>query len=97
MEGRGYSDIFIHTQARVIFWGSKFSSSLFWGVFRKINFWGYEDFVDHHKNWTIFCGHFYVFYGLFLRSSYRMRDIIGLLKFQIFLGCLNFLIFLGEM
>ena len=27
------------------------------------------------QNWTIFRGHFYAFYGLFLISRYRMGDI----------------------
>ena len=60
-------------------------------------FFGCEDFVDifwgSSKNWTIFWGHFYAFYGFFLRSRYRMGDIFGLLKFKYFLGCLKFLIF----
>ena len=39
--GGGYSDIFIHTLARVIFGGSKFLISIFCWVFRKIKrFWG---------------------------------------------------------
>ena len=40
-------------------------------------------------------GHFFAFLGQFLRSRYRMEDIFGLLEFQIFLGCLKFLIFFG--
>ena len=63
-------------------------------------FWGYEDFVDiffgSSQNWTIFRGHFYAFYSLFLRSRYRMRDIFWVAKISnIFLGCLKFLIFFG--
>ena len=45
-----------------------------------------EDFVDifwgSSQNWTIFGGHCYAFYDLFLRSRYRIRDIFGLPKFQ---------------
>ena len=59
---------------------------------------GFENFVDifwgSSQNWTKFRGHFYAFYGLFLWPRYRMGDIFGgLLKFQIFFGCLKFLIF----
>ena len=68
--------------------GSNFESHYFWGFSEKIIFWGYEDFVDifggSSPNWTIFRSHFYVFYGLFLRSSYRMVIFFGLRKFQIF-------------
>ena len=48
-------------------------------------FLGYEDFVifffwgGSSQNWIIFRAHFYAFYGLFLRSMYKMGDI--------FLGC----------
>ena len=66
--------------------------------FRKMNiFWWYEDFVDiflgSSQNWTLFRGHFYAFYGLFLRSRYRMRDAyFWVAKISnIFLGCLKFL------
>ena len=71
-------------------------------VFRKINiFLGYEDFVEifwgSSQNKTIFRGHFYAFYGLFLRSWYRMGIFFGLLKFQIFFGVLEIPdIFWGE-
>ena len=52
--GWGYSDIFIHTKAQVIFWGSKFWISIFLAVFRTINiFWGMKIlwifFGGHHK------------------------------------------------
>ena len=43
-------------------------------------------FLGSSQNWTIFRGHFYTFYGLFLRSTNKMRDIFGLLKFQLFWG-----------
>ena len=39
------------------------------------------------QNWTIFWGRFYAVKGLFLRSMYTMRDILG--------GCLNFKYFWG--
>ena len=39
---------------------------------------GYEDFLDifggSSQNWAIFRGHFYAFYGIFLRVRYRMGD-----------------------
>ena len=44
-------------------------------------FFEYEDFVyiflGSSQNWTIYRGHFYAFPGLFLRSRYRMGDILG--------------------
>ena len=54
-------------------------------------------FWESSQNWTIFRGHFYVFKGLSLKSRYRTGILLGLLKFQIVLGCLKFLIFWGEM
>ena len=51
--------------------------------FRKINIWGYEDFGDiflgSSQNWTIFRGHFYAFYGLFLSGGYS-SNIFGVLE-----------------
>ena len=35
------------------------------------------------QTWTGFRDHFYAFYGLFLKSMYRMGICFGLLKFQI--------------
>ena len=32
-------------------------------------------FFGSPQNWTIFRGRFYAFYGIFLRSRYRMGDI----------------------
>ena len=50
-----------------------------------MNVFVYEDFVDiffgPSQNWTIFRGHFYAFYGIFLTSMYRVEDIL--------LGCEN--------
>ena len=47
-------------------------------------FGGYEDFVDNFlgspQKWTIFRGHFYAFWSLFIRSRYRMGDIFGVAK-----------------
>ena len=53
---------------------------------------GYENFVDtflgSSQNWTSFRGYFYVFYlGSFLKVNIQKRDI--------FLGCKNFIHFLG--
>ena len=53
---------------------------------------GSGDFVDIFggiTNWTKFRGHFYAFKDLFLRLRYRMGDIFGLLKFQIFFWMLE--------
>ena len=90
----GYFDVFIHTYARDIFWGSNFCISInffffgggggegavsekfifFWGV----KIWGY--FLGVITYWTIFRGHFYAFYGLFLRSRHRMGIFFGVSK-----------------
>ena len=64
------------------------------GVFRKNNiFLGYEDFVDiflgSSQNWAslrVISMQFRVF---FLRSRYRIRIFLGLLKFQNFYGVLE--------
>ena len=57
--------------------GVKILNFNFLGVFQKKNgvwrFCGY--FWGDIQNWTIFRGHFYAFYGLFLRSRYQMGDI----------------------
>ena len=54
------------------------------GVFRKINiFCGMKElwiFFGSSHNWTIYRVHFYAFFGLFLRSKYRMGDIFGVAK-----------------
>ena len=54
---------------------------------------GYEDFMDNFlgssQNWTSFRGHFYAFYGLSLRSGYRMGIFFG--------GCLYFKYIFGGM
>ena len=41
-------------------------------------------------------GYFYVIYGIFLRSMYRIVYYLGLLKFKIFLSVPNILIFLRD-
>ena len=48
-----------------------------------IFFWG------HHKIGLYLGVIFYAFYGLFLRSTYRMGIFFGLLKFRIFFGVLE--------
>ena len=48
----------------------------------------------HLKKRTVLVGHFYAYYGLFLRSIYRMGKFGGLLKYQIFWGtCIVVLFF----
>ena len=37
-------------------------------------------FGGSSQNWTILRGHFYAFYGLFLRSRYKMGDIFWVAK-----------------
>ena len=99
--------MFKHTSARVIFGEFKILNFNILGVFRKKNillgmkilwifFFGGG---GSSQNWTIFRGHFCAFYGLFLRSMYRMGDFfcgadnnrngpertgMGLLKFLLF-------------
>ena len=65
---------------------------IFWGFQKNEYTFGYEDFVDifwgSSQNWAIIRGHFYAFYGLFLRSRYRMGDIFWVAKFsKKFYGC----------
>ena len=83
-----------------IFGVQNFEFHYFLGFSEKQSFWGYENFVDiflgHHKVGLhcIFSGHFYAFYGLFLRARYRMEDIFWVGKISnIFWGCLKFHIF----
>ena len=56
-----------------------FEFQYFWGFQKNKIFLGHEDFLDifggSSQNWTIFRGHFCAFYGLFLRSRYRIGDI----------------------
>ena len=89
----GCSDIFIYIGSAIFFGIKILHFNIFWG-FQKKYFLGYEDFVDtfwgSSQNWTSFRGRFYAFYGHFLWSR---RYILGLQKFQIFLGCFIFLIF----
>ena len=59
--GGGFSDIFIHTSARIMFfWLKILNFNIFLG-FQKGK--KYEDFVDmflgSSQNWTIFRGYFY--------------------------------------
>ena len=69
-----------------IFWG--FQKNEFIGGIKFYGFWG------SRKNWTILRGHFYAFYGLFLRSRYRMGDLLGVVKISnTFLWCLKLRIF----
>ena len=71
------------------FWGSKFSISIFLGVFRKMNIFWLEDFVDifwgSSQNWTSF----HAFLGLFSWLRYRMGICFGVAKISnIVLGTL---------
>ena len=80
--------------------GSKFKFQYFWGFQNNHYFWGTKKNVDisggSSQNWNIFKGHFYAFYGLFLRLRYRMGIFVWVAKISnIFLGWLKFLIFLG--
>ena len=53
-------------------------------------------FGGHHKiGLYLFRCHFCAFLGLFLMSRCKMRDVFGVVKVQIFFGCLEFMIFFG--
>ena len=103
VRGEGFSDIFIHTTARIILGGSNLEFQFFFfcgggggggeGQKNEYFFWGYEDFVDifggHHKN-GLYLG------VIFLRSRYRMGDIFGVAKIsKIFWGAYFFISFVG--
>ena len=76
--------------------GSKFCISIlfFWGGggggggFKKINIFGGVKILwiifGVITNWTIFRGHFYAFYGLFLSLGTEWGYFLGFLKLQIF-------------
>ena len=90
----GYSDIFIHTWARVIFLGFKFLNFNIFGGFQKNEYFlGYEIFVDiflgSSQNWTSFRGYFYVFWGFsqgkYTKSGYSM----GCKYYKYFIGVLE--------
>ena len=72
------------------FFGLKLLNLNILEVFRTMNILGFfqnnEYFWGSSQNSAIFRGHFYAFLGLFLRSRYRMGDVLRLLKFQIFFG-----------
>ena len=90
MKGEGGGTListYIIGSARVIFGVQHFESHYFWGFSEKYFFGGKKIlwiFLGGHHKIGLFSGHFYVFYGIFFRSSYNMWDIFGLLKFQIF-------------
>ena len=94
--GGGGGTLIFHTYVGSghFWWVQNFEFQYFWAFQKNKYVLGYEDFVDIFlrllQNWTIFRGHFYAFYGLFLRSRYKIADIVlGLLKFQIFFGMLE--------
>ena len=97
--GGWYSDIFIHTEAQFsflfffFFFWFFFFFFFFWGgggqKNEKIGVWRFCGYFWVITNWTLFRGHFYAFKDLFLRQRYRMGDIFGLLKFQIFFWMLE--------
>ena len=66
--------------------------NIFWGFQKKDYFWGmiflWIFFLRGgggrggglSRNWAIFRVHFYAFYGLFVRSRYRMGVFLGVAK-----------------
>ena len=55
---------------------------IFLGFQKNEYFWGYEDFVDIwgggvSQNLTIFRGHFYAFYGVFLGQCTEFGIVFG--------------------
>ena len=97
--GGGGTLIFSYVRRLGSFFGVKILNFNIFGGFQKNKYlFGYKDFVDiflaSSLNWTIFRGQFYAFYGLFLRSRYRIGDIFRVAKISnIFLRCLKFLLF----
>ena len=91
----------MHTEALVIFLVQNFEFQYFLGFQKNKYFLRYENFVDifwgHHKI-VLYLGVISMYLGSFLKVNVQNRGYcLGLLKFQIFLGCLKFLIFLrGE-
>ena len=75
--GGGGNLIFSYIRRLGSFFGVKILNFNIFGVFQKNKYflgvmilWIF--FGGSSQNWTIFWGHFYAFYGLFLRSRYRM-------------------------
>ena len=70
--GGGGTLIFSYMRRLGPFGGFKILYFNIFGGFQKNEYFlGYEDFVDifgSPQNWTIFRGHFYALYGLFLKS-----------------------------
>ena len=86
---------------RSFFKVQSFEFQYFWGFQKNEYFLGCEDFVDDilgsSQNWTMFRGQFYALLGAFLKVKVQNGGYFwGLLKFQIFLGCLKFMTFLSE-
>ena len=87
--GGGDTLIFAYTHRHGSFFGvQNFEFQYFLGFQKNEYFWGMK-ILGSSQNWIIFRGHFYAFWGIFLRSRYRMRDIFfwgggGVLKIQIF-------------
>ena len=93
--GLGYSNILIYTKLCPFFTSSNIFFIFF---FQKNDIFWHEGFVEIYlgssKKRTVLVGHFYAYYGLFLRSIYRMGKFGGLLKYQIFWGaCIVVLFF----
>ena len=70
MRGEGYSDIFIQTYARVIFWVQNFESHYLWGFQKNEYSWGVKVLWIFFffgggggviEKLDFFSGHFYVF------------------------------------
>ena len=82
----GYSDIFIHTYARVIFWVRNFEFQYFFRFSEKIIFFGVWGPHKIGLYLVVISMHFRVF--LKVKVQYR-GYFLGLPKFQIFFGVLE--------
>ena len=96
-QGGGGTLIFSYILSLALFYMFQY---FFYFFFQKNDIFWHEGFVEIYlgssKKRTVLVGHFYAYYGLFLRSIYRMGKFGGLLKYQIFWGaCIVVLFFFG--
>ena len=98
---QGGTQIFSYIRRLVSFLGFKILNFNFLGVFRKRNIFGGMKilwiFFGGHHNIELYFGVIFMHFSRFLRSLYRMGIFFWVAKISnIFLGCLKFLILLGD-